>query len=186
MQVRLKDIASIQFGHYAQPSKNGTIPYLQAKHFNTDGQYFASNDTFLEEDEKIAANFLQDGDVLFVGKGFRFFASEYKKEFGNAVASSIFFVIKPNTSKVIPAYLVTVLNLPKNLLHFQQSGAGSSIPSIRKNELADFVINLIPLQQQLKIVALQELYLKDLLLTEKLIKQKQILYISTLNKLITN
>ncbi|MCX6210799.1 MAG: restriction endonuclease subunit S, partial [Bacteroidetes bacterium] len=114
----------------------------------------------------------------------RFFATEYKKEFGKAVASSIFFVLKPNTQKVIPAYLVSVLNLPKNLLHFQQSGAGSSIPSIRKNELADFVINLIPLQQQQKIVALQELYLKDLLLTENLIKQKQLLFQSVLSKII--
>ena len=184
MQVKLKDIANIQFGHYAQPSKNGTIPYLQAKHFNTDGQYTYNNDTFLEEDEKMADILLQDGDVLFVSKGFRFFATEYKKEFGKAVASSIFFVLKPNTQKVIPAYLVSVLNLPKNLLHFQQSGAGSSIPSIRKNELADFVINLIPSQQQQKIVALQELYLKDLLLTENLIKQKQLLFQTALSKII--
>ena len=184
MKVKLKDIAIIQFGHYAQPSKNGTIPYLQAKHFNTSGQFTCNIDTLLEEDDKTTDKLLQDGDILFVSKGFRFFATEYKKEFGKAVASSIFFVLKPNTQKVIPAYLVSVLNLPKNLLHFQQSGAGSSIPSIRKNELADFVINLIPLQQQQKIVALQELYLKDLLLTENLIKQKQLLFQSALSKII--
>ena len=35
MQVKLKDISNIQFGHYAQPSKDGTIPYLFKKHFNT-------------------------------------------------------------------------------------------------------------------------------------------------------
>lgn len=184
MQVKLKDIANIQFGHYAQPSKNGTIPYLQAKHFNASGQFTYNIDTLLDEDDKTADNLLQDGDILFVSKGFRFFAAEYKKEFGKAVASSIFFVIKADKHKVIPAYLVSILNLPKNLLHFQQSGAGSSIPSIRKNELADFVINLIPLHQQQKIVALQELYLKDLQLTENLIKQKQLLFQSTLSKIL--
>jgi len=184
MQVKLKDIANIQFGHYAQPSKDGTIPYLQAKHFATDGQYSHNNDTFLEQDEKVIANLLQEGDVLFAGKGFRFFATEYKKEFGKAVASSIFFVIKPSVKKIIPAYLASVLNMPKNLLHFQQSGAGSSIPSIRKNELADFVINLIPFEQQQKVVALQELYLKDLLLTENLTKQKYILYQTAIAKII--
>jgi restriction endonuclease S subunit len=184
MQVKLKDIAQIQFGYYAQPSKNGTIPYLQAKHFNEFGQYTVNNDAFLEEDEKMAANLLQEGDILFAGKGFRFFATLYSADFGKAVASSIFFVIKPDTRKVVPGYLVSVLNLPKNLLHFQLSGAGSSIPSIRKSELMDFTFNLIPFEQQNKIVALQELYIKDLELTENLIKQKQLLFQTALSKII--
>jgi restriction endonuclease S subunit len=80
--------------------------------------------------------------------------------------------------------LVSVLNLPKNLLHFQQSGAGSSIPSIRKNELLDFTFNLIPIAQQHKIVALQELYIKDLELTESLTKKKQLLFQTALSKII--
>ena len=184
MEVKLKDIAQIQFGYYAQPSKSGTIKYLQAKHFKDLGQLVGDNDAFLEDDEKTKANLLEDGDILFAAKGFRFFATLYKPEFGKAVASSIFFVIKPDPEKVVPGYLVSVLNLPKNLLHFQQSGAGSSIPSIRKSELLDFTFNLIPVEQQLKIVALQELYIKDIELTENLIKQKQLLFQTALSKII--
>lgn len=184
MQVKLKEIANIQFGHYEQPSKDGSIPYLQAKHFNEFGQYIGENDTFLEEDSKITANLLQDEDILFVAKGFRFFATLYKEELGKAVASSIFFILRTDKTKIIPAYLVSVLNLPKNLLHFQQSGAGSTIPSIRKNELADFTFNLIPLEQQQKVVALQELYFKDIQITETLIKEKQKLFQTTISKII--
>jgi restriction endonuclease S subunit len=184
MVVKLKEIANIQFGYYGQPSKDGTIPYLQAKHFNEFGQYIGENDTFLEEDPKAITNLLQDGDVLFVAKGFRFFATLYKEEFGNAIASSIFFILRCDTTRIIPAYLVSVLNLPKNLLHFQQSGAGSTIPSIRKNELADFSFNLIPLEQQQKVVALQELYLKDIELTNNIIKEKQKLFQTTISTII--
>lgn len=184
MQVKLKEIANIQFGYYGQPSKDGTIPYLQAKHFNEFGQFIGDNDAFLKEDSKAIGSLLQDGDVLFVAKGFRFFATLYKEEFGKAIASSIFFVLRPNKARVIPAYLVSVLNLPKNLLHFQQSGAGSSIPSIRKNELADFTFNLLPLEQQQNVVQLQELYLKDIRLTENLIKEKQKLFQTTISKII--
>lgn len=184
MQVKLKDIADIQFGYYTQPGKLGTISYLQAKHFNDFGQYIGENDTFVEEDEKSVVNLLEDGDILFAGKGFRFFATLYKKEFGKAIASSIFFIIKPKTEIIEPGYLVSILNLPKSLLHFQQSGAGSSIPSIRKSELEDFSINLIPMEQQRKIVAIQELYLKDLELTEKLIKEKHKLYQASITKVI--
>ncbi|MDD5150235.1 MAG: restriction endonuclease subunit S [Flavobacterium sp.] len=184
MQVKIKEIANIQFGYYGQPSKGGTIPYLQAKHFNEFGQYIGENDTFLEKDSKITTNLLQDEDILFVAKGFRFFATLYKKDFGNAIASSIFFVLRPDKTRIIPAYLVSVLNLPKNLLHFQQSGAGSTIPSIRKNELADFTFNLIALEQQQKVVALQELYFKDIQITDALIKEKQKLFQTTISKII--
>jgi restriction endonuclease S subunit len=184
MQVKIKEIANIQFGYYGQPSKDGTIPYLQAKHFNEFGQYIGENDTFLEEDPKSVANILQDGDVLFVAKGFRFFATLYKKDFGNAIASSIFFVLRPDKTRIIPAYLVSVLNLPKNLLHFQLSGAGSTIPSIRKNELADFTFNLSSLEQQQKVVALQELYFKDIQITDALIREKQKLFQTTISKII--
>ncbi|MFA5296689.1 MAG: restriction endonuclease subunit S [Lutibacter sp.] len=184
MQIKLKDIASIQFGYYGKPSKKGTIPYLQAKHFNDFGQYVGDKDAFLEEEPKSTANLLKDGDVLFAAKGFRFFATLYKKEVGKAIASSIFFVMRPDTNKIIPAYLVSVLNLPKNLSHFQQSGAGSSIPSIRKNELADFAFNLIPIDQQQKVVALQELHFKDIEITETLVKEKQKLFQTTISKII--
>lgn len=184
MEVKIKEIADIQFGYYGKPSKEGTIPYLQAKHFNEYGQYNPENDTFLQEDEKTLSNILKNDDVLFVAKGFRFFATLYKEEFGKAVASSIFFIIRVDKSKIIPGYLVSVLNLPKNLLHFHQSGAGSSIPSIRKNELADFVINLIPFEQQQQIVNLQELYLKDIALTENLIMEKKKLFQTTISTII--
>lgn len=184
MEVKVKDIANIQFGYYGKPSTKGTLSYLQAKHFNEFGLYIGENDTFLEEDLKSIENLLQNEDILFVAKGFRFFATLYKEEHGKAVASSIFFILRTDKTRIIPAYLVSVLNLPKNLLHFQQSGAGSTIPSIRKNELADFTFNLIPLQEQKKVVALQELHLKDIELTNALIKEKQKLFQTTISTII--
>ncbi|MEA5139973.1 restriction endonuclease subunit S [Arcicella rigui] len=184
MQVQLKDIAKIQFGYYTQPSSEGTIPYLQAKQFNHFGQLVGENDTFVEDGERTNDNLLEDGDILFVSKGFRFFATEYQTEWGKTVASSIFFVIKPDKTKILPSYLVAVLNHPKNLLHFQQSGAGTSIPSIRKGELADFTFNLITFEQQEKIVALQKLYLMDIEITQRLLKEKQTLFQTVLSKTI--
>ena len=184
MEIKLKDIATIQFGYYAQPSSKGTIPYVQAKNFDDVGHNMQNYDCYLEEDSKTAANLLQDGDILFAAKGFRFFATLYNKQIGKAVASSIFFIIRPDTERIIPGYLLSVLNLPKNLLHFQQSGAGSNIPSIRKSELADFTFNLIPKKEQQMIVALQELYLKDMAISKHLINEKQKLFQTTISKII--
>ena len=184
MQTKVKKIATIQFGYYDKPSKDGTIPYLQAKHFNEFGQYIGEDDTFLKDNDKSKANLLQNDDILFVAKGFRFFSTIYKQEFGKAIASSIFFILSVDKSKIIPEYLVSVLNLPKNLAHFQQSASGSSIPSIRKSELADFTFNLIPLEEQQRVVELQELYLKDIEITNNIISEKQKLFQTAISKII--
>jgi restriction endonuclease S subunit len=72
--------------------------------------------------------------------------------------------------------------LPVNISHFQQLGAGSSIPSIRKNELAEFKINLLPLDTQLKVVKLQKLHQKEIELHSNLIIKKNELY----QKIISN
>lgn len=184
MYIKLKEIVNIQFGYYGKPSNEGTIPYFQAKHFNEFGQLTEEGDVFLEEDDKVKSQLLRNGDVLFVAKGFRFFAAIYKEKFGKAIASSIFFILRVDETKVIPEYLVSVLNLPKNLLHFQQSASGSSIPSIRKSELEDFTFNLIPIDEQKKVVALQNLHFEDIQITESLIKEKQKLFQTTISKII--
>ena len=184
MLVRLKDIAQIQFGHYAQVSNQGTIPYLQAKHFDNELRLSDAIDTHIERDEKTDAHFLQNGDILFVSKGFRFFAVPYQFEMGMAVASSIFFVIKPDTSKILPSYLSIILNLPQNLAYFHQLSAGSSIPSIRKKELEDFSFELISLEKQAQIDKIQTLHQHDLRLSEKLIVEKKAQFNAIISKFI--
>jgi hypothetical protein len=92
MKVSLKNIAEFQFGLYSQPVENGTIPYLQVKHFNEFGK-ITSIENFINLNDGNHKHLLQDGDILFVGKGFRIFAWCYRKSFGRAFASSIFFII---------------------------------------------------------------------------------------------
>lgn len=184
MEIKLKEIAEIQFGYYGKPIENGTLAYLQAKHFNEFGQYTEEIDAFLLEDEKTKTQLLQNDDILFVAKGFRFFAALYKEEIGNAVASSIFYILRVDQTKIIPEYLVSVLNLPRNIAYFHQSASGSSIPSIRKSELEDFTFNLLSIEEQRKVVALQELYFKDIKITETLIEEKKKLFQTSISQII--
>ncbi len=173
MQIKVKEIAKIQFGHYSIAGKSNDVPYLQAKHFDDQGQYSFNCDTFLENKQVIPENELKEGDVLFVAKGFRFFATAYKKDWGRVVASSVFFVLEVDKSKVLPEYLATVLNLPQSQAYFQQAASSSTIPSIRKNEIADFTFNCVSLEQQKKIVALKQLHLNEINIAKKIISEKQ-------------
>jgi restriction endonuclease S subunit len=184
MQTLLKTIATIQFGCYEQPSDTGTIPYLQAKNFSDNGQFLNQVESFIEDSSKAQENLLQEGDILFTSKGFRVFAALVDKSISKKIASSLFYIIKVDNTKILPQYLVSVLNTHKSIQHFKQLGAGSSIPSIRKSEVLDFSFNLVPMEEQHKIVTLNQLFLKDIEISQNLIQQKHILYNNTITNLI--
>ncbi|KGO80777.1 hypothetical protein Q763_09580 [Flavobacterium beibuense F44-8] len=184
MKVKLGDIAQLQFGLYVKPKSIGDAVYLQAKHFDDWGNQTDEVDAFVQIDQKKKAHLLEDGDILLVGKGMRNFAWTYNKEFGPAIASSIFFVIKPDPLKVIPEFLTTLFNMPQTQAYFQTLGAGSSIPSIRKSELEAFAVKLPPLELQQKAIAIKSLHYRDMEISKQIILEKQKVYQGIIGKII--
>lgn len=184
LKTQLKDISDMQFGFYEKPKEEGELRYLQAKSFNNYGLFNGNIDGWIDISDKSKNHILEQGDVLFVGKGMRNFAWTYNLEIGKAVASSIFYVIKPKPELVDSDYLVAIFNSSKYQSFFQVLGAGSSIPSIRKNELEAVEIPLPPLEIQKKIADLSMLHQKQLLLTEKLIEEKNKLFQAVINDIL--
>lgn len=184
MKVKLSDIAQLQFGLYTKPAEDGNAVYLQAKHFDQWGNQTENIDTFIQINQKNESHLLEDGDIIIPGKGMRNFAWTYEKAFGPAIASSIFFVIKPDRSRVIPDFLTTLFNMPDTQSYFQYLGAGSSIPSIRKSELEAFPFILPSLEQQQKAIVFKQLHNKDMELSQKIIDEKQKVYQAIIKNLI--
>lgn len=184
MKVKLKNLVKIQFGYYERPSEDGTVPYLQAKNFTDEGVLMNNIELFVKEDEKVIESFLQEGDVLFAGKGSRFFAASYKKEWGDVLASSIFYVLSVFDNQILSEYLAVILNLPQNIQYFQQASVGSNILSLRKKELEDFEIEVVSLEMQKKIVEMQSVHMQELRLTEQIIELKKQQYHSAINKIL--
>jgi restriction endonuclease S subunit len=182
--VTLASISDIKFGLYARSETSGSAAYLQVRQFSDDGRLTTQADEFINIDKKTEPHLLKEGDVLFVGKGNRLFSWCYHQTELPAVASSIFFVLKPDLNVVYPRYLAAILNAPQSKAVFQQIGAGTNIFSIRKSELGAFQIPLPPLEQQKRIAELTELYRQEIELTQQLIVQKQNLYTAIISKLI--
>lgn len=184
MKVKLGDIAKIQFGLYTKPTEDGSAAYLQARHFDDWGSQNKNVDAFIQIDNKNEAHLLEEGDILLVGKGLRNFAWTYHKSFGPATASSIFFVIKSDRSKVIPEFLTTLFNMSQTQSYFQTLGAGSSIPSIRKSELEAFTIKLPTLELQQKAIEIKQLHYKDMDISKKILSEKQKLFQAVITNVI--
>lgn len=181
---KIAQIAKIRFGNYMLPEEGGDVSYLQARQFDESSILQEEGREFIKMKEKLQTYLLHDGDILFTGKGFRNFAWVYKKEIGPAIASSIFFILHPDLQKVIPDYLAAVLNSEKYQSFFQTLGAGSSIPSIRKNELEAVEIPVPSITEQKKVVQVAQLHQKSLALTNEILEQKNKLYQTILHKII--
>ena len=185
MKKKLSEIANIQFGLYSNDFLvKGEVKYVQAKHFDQDVNFTPDEINYLSIDKKNESHILTDGDILFVGKGMRNFAWTYRKEYGLSIASSIFYVIRVCQTNVLPDYLTILFNSPFYQNAFQQLGAGSSIPSIRKSELEVLMINVPSLEVQNNIVEMNSMYLYDLDISNRIIEEKKKLFTSVLNKLI--
>lgn len=174
----------MQFGLYDKPKSEGEARYLQVKHFDDFGLFNKGIDEWVDITEKSKGHLLEDGDILFVGKGMRNFAWKYNADIGKAIASSIFFVIKPRHDLVDSNYLATIFNSNKYQSFFQSLGAGSSIPSIRKNELEAVEVPLPTMATQKKIAKLNELHQEELRLTGKLIEEKNKLFQAVINDIL--
>lgn len=185
MYKALRDIAQVRLGYFAPTTTNdGGIPYLQVKQFDETGNLIAPPDTFLNYDHKVTSQMLKHGDVIFAGKGSKNFAWCYKNHFGEAVASTTFFVITPHRGEVLPEYLAAIFNHSSGQAHFNQLGLGSNIKSIRKGELEDMKIPVPTLAQQAKVADIANLQREDNKLTRKLMQKKNERYDSII-KLLT-
>lgn len=154
MKIPLANLTQIRLGPYLAPERDGGFAYLQVKNFDDRGELLGPPDTFVDLTRQQHNHALVEGDVLFVGKGYRQFAWAYDLAVGPAVASSIFFVLRPAPRRLSGAYLAALLNTPASRAFFAQLGAGTNIPSIRKSELEAFEIPLPPLRRQQQIAQL--------------------------------
>lgn len=184
METQLKNVANLKFGLYVKPLKKGAVIYLQARNFDDFGNVLSDFDAFINIDNKNESHLLEDGDLLFVGKGFRNFAWTYKKAIGPAIASSIFYVIRVNKTLAVPQYISTLFNSDKYQNQFQSMGAGSSIPSIRKGELESLIVDIPSLEVQNKIASLNNLHNSEISITNQIIQQKKVLFQGVINQLI--
>ena len=184
MRIELNNLCNLSFGPYLPPSSVGKIPYLQIRQFDENGILNNVTSEFVELNEKTKGYLLKDGDVLFVGKGSRLFAWCYTSDFGPAIASSIFYVLRIRSQKLNPQYLATILNLQKSKNTFHQMGAGTNIFSIRKSELGAFNIPLLSIEKQTQIASLAQLHQREIQLAQQIISQKQNLYSEIISKLV--
>ncbi|MCJ7449029.1 MAG: restriction endonuclease subunit S [Bacteroidales bacterium] len=179
MKTNIKHIANIQTGIFAKPIPEGQIVYLQAKHFNENGQLISSLHPDLKAENISDKHLLRHGDVLFAAKGTKNFAAWYESKNLPAVASTSFFVIRINDNfqdKIVPEFLTWYINQPISQKFLKGKAVGSSIVSISKSVLEEVEIPIPDLETQKAILKITQLRNLEKILKCQIesLKEKQI------------
>ncbi len=178
MKTTLKHIASIQTGVFAKPTADGEVVYLQAKHFDEAGQLNATLHPDLMAETVSDKHLLRQGDVLFAAKGTKNFAAVYDIE-EPAVASTSFFVIRLEEEfkyRILPEFLVWLINHPVAQAYLKGQAMGSSIASISKGVLEELEISVPAIKTQELVLNISKLRNKEIALRQKIesLRDKQI------------
>jgi len=178
MNTTLKDIANITTGIYEKGSPSGDTYYLQAKYFNEYGKFReeAILRPEIQMDDRLARHLLQDEDLLIIAKGGNNRVCYYRKEIGQSVASSTFFVIRLREPSIIPEYLQWYFNTSKMQALFSSLSKGTHILSLSKKSLSKVKVEIPPLKQQQEVLKLQALWDLERKTTLDLLEQKELFY----------
>ena len=179
MKTALGHIASIQTGIFAKPIAEGEIAYLQAKHFDENGNLVSNVHPDLKAESISDKHFLRPGDVLFAAKGTKNFAAWYQSKNQPAVASTSFFVIRLNqdiSNKILPEFLVWFINHPASQQFLKNKAIGTSIASISKAVLEELEISFPDIKTQQAILKISELRKTEIEIKQQIefLREKQI------------
>lgn len=186
MTRTLTDLATIQTGVYGSADPEGSVLYLQAKHFDEFGQLHDWVKPELLFDAKAARHLLDKGDILLAAKGHKNFATVIRSSEPPSVASSTFLVVRIRQEakgEVSADYLAWFINQPQSQAYLKSNAIGSSLPSISIATLGDLVINIPDRAIQDKIVRLQELKNREKAIKAQLEERRDYLFQRNLLKL---
>lgn len=175
--VELGDLATIRSGYQfregVKPDPDGKVPVLQMKDVR-DGQ-------FIPRDGLVRVRFNGDfgpylvrrGDVLFLSRGSRPFAVAVEDDWEDTIAANYFYIVRPRTDVVVPAYLAWYINQPPAQAKLKPAHVGSVMQIIPKSAFEKLTIELPPLDVQRRIVEVARLARREGQLLEELREARQ-------------
>lgn len=167
MKKRINEIADVQTGFQfrqkLEADPGGTHWVVQAKDIDADqGRRLDTADLWKVVPPRNAdKDLLQEGDVLYLAKGRRNYATPVESVQGASIAAAYFFVLRLHSEDIRPDYLAWYINQPPARSYLADFFRGTGIPFIRMDDFTALEVCIPPLSVQKQIVALHELSLRE-------------------------
>jgi restriction endonuclease S subunit len=179
-KIKIKNIAKgIQIGYQfykrIEPSPRGTHRVIQVRDIDENHNLCPDN-LFLVSPNRLTERYLVNkGDILFLSRGHRNFATSVEITLDNTIAAGYFFILRLDTEKLLPAYLAWYINQVPAQNYLRSKAGGSHMPVIRKSDFVELEITIPPLPVQENIIRLDTLQRKESALLKQLEEKRSFL-----------
>ena len=174
MKTMLKQLAQVQIGYQPRgrivPDPKGVCLIIQIKDLDdqcalrTEGFYRITPEGANHERYQV-----NRGDVLFLSRGNRNFATAVDVNLQNTIAAGYFFILKLTGAAVLPEYLAWYINsAPAQQFIQNVARRGTYMPIVPKSALEALEVDVPPIHTQQTIVELERLSKRERSLLQKL------------------
>lgn len=163
--MKLKDIAEIRSGYQfrgrIEPEPHGMIRVIQIKDITRDRLLSSADLVTVNIDRDPEPYFVDLGDVLFLSRGHRLFATPVTERLPKTIATYYFFVLRPKSDRVHARYLAWYINQPPVQEVLNIAKRGTHMPLVSRGDVEEIRVDLPPINVQENIVKISELAHKE-------------------------
>ncbi|MFT3991719.1 MAG: restriction endonuclease subunit S [Luteolibacter sp.] len=181
--VPLSSLATVRMGvtlrgrDATRPDPNGSFSLIQISDLEDDGTFRNPSSQFTRIEPNEPLNYkliLQPGDILFPNRGVRTTAVVFNSPGEKAVAGAQFFILRPESQKIIPEYLAWTLRTTEAALYFSGLRKGTLVQTLQRFHLDEFPVPLPALAVQRKILKIDNLQRESRILESRLAELRAI------------
>lgn len=188
MKKKLKDIADIRTGYQfrgkVMASDDANVSVIQIK--DVDEHLFVHiSDLVPVKVENPEPYIVSQGDVLFLSRGHRQYATVVTEPVQDTIATGYFFIVRPKANVIRTSFLAWTINQPEFQEGVRPFVRGTHIPLVSKMDFQDIAIRVPPLAVQDRIMTFQSLFDREKKLSAAIQEKRQQLVQAVSHKLIT-
>jgi restriction endonuclease S subunit len=185
--TNLKDVATIRSGilfrERIKPDMSGKYRVVQIGDVSPDTGFLDSSLVRVGLPDVKRSQILKTGDVLFISRGPRKHAIAITWPIENTIATSQFFVLRPD-ERVTPEFLAWYINQRPAQRYIEEHSTGTSASLINLEAIKGLPVEAPAIETQARITKIHQLSLREKELMEAIKNKRRALIEWTLLKMI--
>lgn len=161
-QTKLTTVARVQPGYLSRRSirsaPDGTHCLLQAKDVSPEVGVRSVGLLRFHPQRHPELYLVGRGDILIASRGRKHQAHLVQQDLIDTLASNVFYIVRPHSRRIVPAYLAWWLNLPHVQAMIASGARGTNISYVARQALENLSIVVPPIAVQTKIAEVLCLY----------------------------
>jgi hypothetical protein len=160
-RLQISELATVRSGYHfrgkVEPVRDGEFRVIQIKDFDAEHTFHPESLDRVNPDRDGRPHLISKGDVLFLSRGHKRFASAITRGQILTIAPSYFYIVRMTDQRILPEYLAWYMNQAPFQEELANLATGTHMPFVSLEEFRKLTVPVPIIEIQSKIAALYAL-----------------------------